>query len=448
MADPAFQAAVVLDTSRLGSQESAADRNYKRSQIQLAQEKQSRASIEKGLTELNKTMTDLKAWEDKQGFQEIMSDHKKVIDAYLGFSKGGLNITAPKSEQEINAYKAIQDAHSKIIQKVNTWDENKKQIDAINVLEKSEMGKPEDQRLVDWDKTRANIESQYTQGIMDRKMNLNKLVVFKPVIGNVDKLVDDNKEYITVPMVDPVTGVPNSKQVEQQKQDLMRVYEGMEEPQMEALKKEKERATKINPKMELVSLEDFFIARYSPAARGKLSKQLKDMEEEEKVKAVNFLNTSAKIVPNEKRTNDNMIGGRNYNERYEFNFPTTKMFKVPTFGATAHTGTADPAKGDDGWREITGGDYAEAELLFYDPKTDKLVFRTGQAAENPWIQNNVTFDVPRENLPDAEKLPIMVEGEEKILGDILPKEDPKKVKALPGLPENFWSKPVYVPKKK
>jgi len=284
MADPAFQAAVVLDTSGLGSQESAADRNYKRSQIQLAKEKQSRASIEKGLENLNKTMTDLKAWEDKQGFQEIMSDHKKVIDAYLGFSKGGLNITAPKSEQEINAYKAIQDAHSKIIQKVNTWDENKKQIDAINVLEKSEMGKKEDERLVDWDKTYKNIESQYDKGIMDRKMNLNSLVVFKPEIGSVDKLVDDNKEYITVPLVDPVTGVPNAKQVEQQKQDLMQVYEGMDESHIEGLKKEKARAEKVNPNLAVVSLEDFFVARYSPAARGKLSKDLKKLEEEDNTK--------------------------------------------------------------------------------------------------------------------------------------------------------------------
>ena len=447
MADPAFQAAVVLDTSRYGSQESAADRSYKRSQIKLAQEKESRASIEKGLSNLNKTLEDIKAWEDKKGFQEIMADHKKVIDTYLGLSKEGLNLLAPKSEQEIEAYKAIQSAHNNIIQKVNAWDQNKKQIDAIEVLEKADKAKPSSQQVIDWEKTYQNIQGQYDMGILDRKMNLNNLVVYKPEIGNLDKYISDNKDFITVPMVDPVSGIPNPGQVKQQEADLKEIYAGLDDQYMEALKKEKARAEKINPAFESVPLEDFFVARYSPAAKGKLSKTLKDMEDEDKSRKIDFLNTSAKVVPNEKRTNDNMIGGRNYNERYEFNFPTTKMFKVPVFGATAHTAQSDPAKGDDGWREIKGGDYAEAELLFYDPKTDKLIFRTGQAAQNPWIQNNVTFDVPRENLPDAEKLPIMVNGEEKKLGDILPKEDSTKQKVLP-LPENFWSKPVYTPKQK
>lgn len=439
MADPAFQAAVVLDTSRLGSQESAADRNYKQSQIKLAQEKQSRASIEKGLSELNKTMTDLKSWEDQKGFQEIMSDHKKVIDAYLGFSKGGLNITAPKSEQEINAYKAIQDAHSRIIQKVNTWDENKKQIDAINVLERTEMGKPEAERLVDWTKTYENIQSQYDKGIVDRKMNLNSLVVFKPEIGSVDKLIDDNKEYITVPMVDPVTGVPNAKQVEQQKQDLMRIYEGMDESHIEGLKKEKARAEKVNPNLAAVPLQDFFVARYSPAAKGKLSKALKEMDEEDNTKKVRFLGSEVKMMPGSHQTDPVKISDRTYTDRYEFSFPTKKLFKVPTQNGEQNT--------TGGWQKISVDDYAEAELQFYDPNSDKLIFRTGESSETTWLDNNTTIAIPASNLSGVNDLPIVVDGEEKKLGDVRPKEDKSKPKEVPGM-EGLWSKPVYIPKKK
>jgi hypothetical protein len=447
MADPLFGAAVVLDTSRLGSQESAADRNLKRSQLKMLQEKESRASIERGLTSLNKTMEDLKAWEDKEGFKEIRKEHEKVIESYLQLSKGGLNLTAPKTNQEIEAYKAINDAHSRIIQKVDAWGENKKQIDAIQVLEKADRAKPLSQQAIDWDKTYENIQSQFELGILDRKMNLNTLVAYKPEIGNLDKFISENKDFITIPMADPVSGVPNPGQVKQQAADLKEIYAGLDDSYMTALKQEKARAEKMNPQIANVPLEDFFVARYSPAARGKLSKVLKDIEDEEKSVKVDFLNSSFKVIPNEKRTNDLVIGGRNYNERYEFNFPTAKMLKVPAFGGTQHMATADPAKGDDGWRPITGGDYVEAELLFYDPKSDKLIFRAGQAAQNPWVQNNTTFDVPRKNMPNAEELPIMVDGKQKKLKDILPEEDTSKPKELP-LPEGFWSKPTYPTKKK
>jgi hypothetical protein len=78
--------------------------------------------------------------------------------------------------------------------------------------------------------------------------------------------------------------------------------------------------------------------------------------------------------------------------------------------------------------------------LFYDPKSDELIFRTGQASGTIEIGNNTTFAVPRKNVPDAEKLPIMVNGKKTELKSILPKEDPNAKKILP-LPENFWTVP-------
>ena len=70
-----------------------------------------------------------------------INEIKKYLDN-LELSKKGLNLIAPKTEQEIKAYKAIQNAHNNIIQKVNAWDQNKKQIDAIEVLEKADKSKP------------------------------------------------------------------------------------------------------------------------------------------------------------------------------------------------------------------------------------------------------------------------------------------------------------------
>jgi hypothetical protein len=137
-----------------------------------------------------------------------------------------------------------------------------------------------------------------------------------------------------------------------------------------------------------------------------------------------------KVSPGELQTNANWIGGRNYDQRYDFQ-TSGKLIKVPTTGGFQHD--SDPKDGSDGWTEITGGDYAEAELLFYDPKKDQLIFRTGQAAKNPWIDNNITFAVPRANVPEAEKLPIMVDGKKKTLKEIIGTQQAVQTKTIKGI---------------
>lgn len=448
--DPAMRPATVLGKSTIGGdmpptglQNISTGNNtaYQRSVANLKRQQEAevrqRESIAKGLTDLSVKVS---AWEDQEGFKEIMEDHQKIINVYLELSKGGLNILSPKTEDEVKAYKAITEAQARVKQKVDVYDRNKKQYDAIQTLIQQDLSRTEPK--LDHAATYANFENQLKTGkIMDRELNLSSLLVYKPDIVNLDKFVDENKDRITIPMMDPETGVPDSRMVLRQEEDLKNLYQALDEKQMEALKKEKERATKINSKMEVVPLEDFFVSRYSYAAQGKLTRRLQQMDEEERSVPVKFLNTEAKILPGELHTNDNILGGRNYNERYDFSFPTRKLFKVPAYGGFTNTGTPDPETGQDGWEPIKSGDYVEAELLFYDPKSDRLIFRSGETSENLWIKNNTTFDVPRKNLPGSEELPIMVDGKMKKLKDILPEEEKDKPTNLP-LPEDFWGTPV------
>lgn len=439
--DPAMRPATVLQKSQMGSGGGmdGYERAMKQEQLKQARDQQGRASIEKGLKDLNKTLDDLQGWEDQQGFEEIMRDHQKVIDVYLDLSKMGLNLVAPKNESEIYAYKAIQKAHSDIIKKINAWEQNKSTVEAINKVREAEMGKSPSEQKVDWAKTDQNLQSQYQEGILNRNMNISKLIVYKPDIGNLDKLMKEKEPYITQVMVDPVTGIPDPRMAKLQEQDIKEVYEGLDETHLEALKQEKARAERVNPNLEAVPLDEFFVARYSPAARGKLTRVLKEMDEKESAKKVTFLGTELTMSPGQYQETPEKIGDRVYNERYTFSFSTRKLFDVPMGNAEQHT--------SNGWQKIGQNDDIDAELQFYDPQTDRVIFKTGEASANNWVKNNVRISVPASDIPGVDDLPIVVDGKEKKLGDVRPKEKEEEdsIKTIGGL--DFRTEGTYIPGK-
>jgi hypothetical protein len=437
--DPAMRPAVVLQKSQMGGGGGmdGYERAMKQQQLKQARDQEGRASIERGLKDLNKTLEDLQGWEDQHGFEEIMKDHQKVIDVYLDLSKMGLNLVAPKNESEIYAYKAIQKAHANIIKKINAWEQNKTTIEAINKVREAEAGKSPSEQKIDWEKTDQNINAQYQDGIMNRNMNISSLVVYKPEIGNLDQLMKDKAPYITEVLTDPETGIPDSRLIKLQEQDMMEVFEELDDSHLEALRQTKARAEKVNPNLESVPLKDYFVARYSPAARDKLTRALKQMDEEEKTKTVSFLGTEVKMKPGQYQDVTEKIGDKVFNERYTFSFPTRKLFDVPVGNAEQHTGT--------GWKPIGTASRIDAELRFYDPQTDRVIFKTGESSKTPWVENNTIISVPASDLPDVDDLPIVVDGKEKKLGDVRPKEKEETVRTIGGL--DFRTEGTYIPGK-
>jgi hypothetical protein len=451
--DPAFQAAPFLGESSHDPIEFTRRHNLAKYQ----QEKQRQEQIQKNTAEgLDKLMVDLKGWEDQKGFKEIMEDQDKVLNTFSDLSRKGMNLMNPRTSDEVMMSKAITDAHAKLKQKVDTWGRNKEAIDLITQMVKQN---PEQFEI---GATMDNIQKELNNNeIIARNLNLNKILVEKPKLTDMYEYVQKNKQRMpvldtrTVDYTDE-TGVTRQKQetvwtpekIAEARATAKQMYQEADESVKRSITLNHERIKKEDPNstLAMATPEEYFIDSSLPEQAQKFSDKVKGTGGGGGLN-FNFLGTQAKVTPGELHKNDNIYGGRNYNERYDFT--ATKTFKVPTAGGYQHDSDPNPAKGDDGWHEIKGGDDVEAELRFYDPKTDMLIFRSGQAAQNPWVQNNTTFAVPRKNVPDAEKLPIKVDGKMKTLKDILPKEETVTPKKLP-LPTNFWSKPTkpYIPKSK
>jgi len=459
--DAAFQAAPDLGPSSYDPIQFARRNRMEKFQIQRKQQEDQARSTAQGLENL---MVDVKGWEDQQGFKEIMADQDRVMNGFLELSRKGMNLVSPKTTQEILAYKAIQDAHAGIRQKVDVWNQQKSIYDLYQKAIEQDSTLHPDEQKIDREATMSNIQKVLkSKDILSRGTGLQNLIVSKPEIGDVDKYINEKKDQIPKPdMIGHPYQDENGQTLNrmetvvtpQKDKEIVKSLRNLYKYAPERIKNAIQKQGEINKGTEPVGFtdEDRFIARAYPQYQEKFVDKAVGQGG-----GINFnFGPKVKLAPGERQDNSNWIGGRNYDQRYDFK-TNGGLMKVQTTGGYQHdsdpkaagTNTAGVKQSaSDGWHEITGGDYAEAELLFYDPKSDQLVFRTGQAAKNPWIDNNITFSVPRKNVPDAEKLPIMVDGKKKTLKDVISAEGTSttpQVRTIGG--KDFRDKP-YIPKKK
>ena len=119
--DPAFQAAPVLQ-DEYNPVEFAREAHQEKFQLQKAKyEEQQKATVEG----LDKLMLNIKGWEDKSGFQELLGRQQKAIDGFMSLSRKGMNLVNPKTTEEVMAYKALNDYHSQTKQLADQWQEQK-----------------------------------------------------------------------------------------------------------------------------------------------------------------------------------------------------------------------------------------------------------------------------------------------------------------------------------
>jgi len=448
--DPAFQGAPNLGGTSYNPIEFARRHNMQKFQIEKARREEEAKNTAQGLQDL---MVQVKGWEDNNGFKEIMADQDRLRNGFLELSRKGLNLVSPKTTQELMAYKALSDEHQKLKQKVDMWNQQKGVYDLYSTAIQKDSALPEDQQKIDREATIANIQKVLkSKGIMERGTDLQNLVVTKLQPADVAKDIIADRNIFEKPTsiqnvtTDPETGQQTVQTVErltpeQEKENIRKasaLYGNKPKAFKEAIKRMREADT--NPAMNVLSDKDYYVTLAVPTYKEKF---LDRPVSSGSGMSLNFLGSQAKISPGELHTNDQWYGGRNYNERYDIT--ANKSFKVPTTGGFQHDFDPKPGTNDDGWHPITGGDDVEAEIRFYDPKTDVIVFRATSSAENPWVKNNTTFAVPRKNVPDAEKLPIIVDGKRKTLKDILPVE--KQAPALRTIGgKDFRSATPYIPK--
>lgn len=450
--DPAFQAAPYLGDSSHDPIEFTRRHAMIKYQAKVRKEEETERNIAKGLDLL---AVDLKGWDDKEGFAEIQKRQDKAYRMYMDLATKGVNFVTPKTTADVTAYKALTDYQTETKQLADIRNTHKILIETAEKSIKDDLARPEEERR--WDEEGSR--KMFTAALKDNTLTgrgklMNNLLVPKVQIGDVVKQVIADKGFYIPPTQtqvvtpNPETGVNETTFVEDMpeadvKENVRRAgvrYSGLTEAMKKGVRQMREAET--DPVLRVMQDKDYYATLAVPTYRKKFL---------EKVTGTggginfSFLGTKdAKITPGKFHVNDQIYGGRNYNQRYDFS--ANKTFKVPTTGGFQHDSDPNPKiQGDDGWHEIKGGDDVEAELRFYDPKTDMIIFRSGQAAQNPWVMNNTTFAVPRKNVPDSDKLPVMINGKTRTLKDILPKEP--ETKQLP-LPANFWSTPTYIPKSK
>ncbi len=424
--NPDFQAAPFLGESSHDPIEFVRRHNLVKYQLAKEKQKEQEENTAKGLEKL---MLDLKGWEDQEGFKEIVSDHDRVIKGFLEFSKKGLNLTSPKTSKEIMAFKAIQDAQNKIMQKVDTWGQNKQSYDLVNEAIKQDAMRPEEDRRLDWEATRNNLmKAMKGVSILDRNMQPENILVVKPQIGDVHKYVADNLEFlpkpdvVTEPYTDPNTGqtVSRTREVENPEYEkkkelaLRKLYQTAKEPIRNAVKQARER----DKTLDVMNDEDYFVSMYDPQFKQKMVDKISGTGGG---LSFNFLGQKTTMGPGVER-DPLPYGDRTYSSPYEFTGAKPIKVNYGTEGSSIFMGNS--------WVPLTGGGDVEAELRFYDPTRDEFVFRTTQAGVAPFTMNNMTIAIPRSVLGDkADDLPIRMNGQVKKLKDIYgtKKQEKKKL---------------------
>ncbi len=403
--DPAFQAAPYLGDSSHDPIEFTRRQNT----IKYQRNKQKQDELQRGISKgLDKLTLDLKDLYGEKGIDEVLGDQARAKDVFMKLQKSGVNVFNPTSALDIKALQAITKVQEETMKKVDVIAANKSILDSYSKALLEDTKLPKEKQMFDHDATLAKIEAakKAQGGVLDTQGIFDNLLVKNPTPGDLDKYVSQYKDFIPKVNIDPITGEENREQLKAQRDYMEKIYETLPENEVRALTDLQKRV----PAYKVAPLKDIFMDLYSPAAAGKLTRP---SQTRGTGLTFNFLGSNAKIVPGERQDNELKLGERTYGERYQLD--SKPIYKVPTGGGMMQDE-------DMKWNPIEVPGYAEANLMFYDPKSDELVFRTTSSSQTPGIEANITFSVPRKNVKDAESYPIKLpNGKMGTLKDVLPK---------------------------
>lgn len=411
--DPAFQAAPYLGDSSHDPIEFTRRQNTIKYQRNMQRQAELQRDMGRGLDKLT---LDLKDLYGEKGIDEVLRDQAKTKEAAINLYRSGVNVFSPADAIGVKGLQAITKTQEQSMKKVDVITANKAILDINNKAYFADQKLDPDKRTFNWDDYSARLATAKkeieTKGVLETQGIFDNLLVKNPTPGDLDKYVNQFSNFIPKVNVDPVSGQPDRAQLTAQKDYMDKVYSTLPDNEMKAL----EGLQKRVPAYKIAPLKDIFMDLYSPAAAGKLTMPSKKAGGGTEFK---FLGSSAKINPGEKQDNPLKLGERTYGERYQLD--SKPIYKVPTGGGMMQDE-------DMKWNPIEVPGYAEANLMFYDPNKDELVFRTTSSSQTPGIEANITFAVPRKNVKDAESYPITLpDGKKGTLKDVLPKEDTKTV---------------------
>jgi hypothetical protein len=381
-----------------------------------------------------------------------MDDQDNVLNTFLDLSRKGMNLMSPRTSDEAMMYKAITDAHSKIKQKVDTWNEQKGLYDMAQKAIETDAQLPESQQKIDHNASYKNIQDILnTNDIYGRNGKLQNMLVKKVEYGDVIKAVTDNKSFFNQPtetqvvVPNPITGqneikMQSTMEPEKEKENQKRLgimYEGFDQKYKNTIKKQRENAP--DPNLNIMSDKDYFISSFSLPYKEKFIEKTTGTGDGSRM---SLFGQEITAQPALKNNNNVHLGDRDYNEHYDFNITKPLIgISMSDLGAEVYEdGAWTPASKE--------GGLVTAQLNFYDPKTDSFIFTSTANGMDAGVFKAQTFSIPRQNLgKEVDNLPIKKDdGKIGKLKDIY-NQVPEGKKKLP-LPNNFWSTSPYIPKSK
>jgi hypothetical protein len=269
--DPAFQAAPYLGDSSHDPLEFARRNNLTKYKYAASQEEERKKDFDKGLKDLS---MEVKGWEDNQGFEEINKDLETLRDKYVELSAQGYNLTSPQTMAERRLYKGISTAMDRVKYKHDVWQQQRAQVGEAQKLINSELAKPEEERDIDVEAVKSNIEDlMATPEVLSRNEKMGNLIVNKarPVdiskyfMESIPKVVPGTDKLVKDWSMDPTTGKfikttwegVNPKRA---KDGILQIYDNAPKN----IKNAVEKAYAADPDKGVMSKDEWVINRFMP----------------------------------------------------------------------------------------------------------------------------------------------------------------------------------------
>ena len=142
-------------------------------------QRQQSANFEEGIKRYS---IEIEGWEDQKGYEELNKKKSAIRDVFIELNAAGLNLIRPSSEQELIAYKALNEAMDDIRYKSAIRQTQKLAYDAATKIISEQILIKESERTIDIDATRANMRILLnTPGILERSKITETLIVYIPI---------------------------------------------------------------------------------------------------------------------------------------------------------------------------------------------------------------------------------------------------------------------------
>lgn len=143
----------------------------------IEMQRQQSANFDEGIKRYS---IEIEGWEDQKGYEELNKKNTAIRDVFMELNAAGLNLINPRSEQELVAYKALNEAMDDIRYKSAIRQTQKLAYDAATKIIFEQLLKKESERTIDISATRLNMNTLLnTTGILNRSKITENLIVYK-----------------------------------------------------------------------------------------------------------------------------------------------------------------------------------------------------------------------------------------------------------------------------